>query len=128
MGLFYIQLFLLFMLAAHIDVNEQCYIGKKVDQMNLCLLQAALFSATEHCKALPSEDLSKIAEQQLVPTVVVVDSQSYGAVGRPPVPSYWRSKACYTAEQLCKNVAQHGQMGDAIQTGGKGRLYLRNWV
>lgn len=116
------------MLAAHIGLNEQCYTGKNVDQMNLCLLQAALFSATEHCKALPSADLPKIAEQQLVPTVDVVDSQSYGAVGRPPLPSYWRSKTCYIVEQLCRNVAQHGQMGDAIQTGGKGRLYLRNWV
>lgn len=82
MGLFCVQ-FLLFMLAAHIGLYEQCYRRKKVDQMSHCLLQAALFSATEHCKALPSADLPKIAEQQLVPTVVV-DSQSYGAVGRPP--------------------------------------------
>lgn len=39
------------------------------------------FSATKHCKALPSLGLPKNTEQQLV-LAVVVDLQSYAAVGQ----------------------------------------------
>lgn len=56
---------------------------EKVPQMSCCQLQTVLFSAAEHCRALPSPDLPKIAEQQLAPAVVAVDSSPISSP-KPP--------------------------------------------
>lgn len=82
------------------------------------------FSATKHCKALPSLGLPKNTKQQLV-FAVVVDLQSYAAVGQllfsmsrhnnrqtPHVLAIKFVK--HTTKQMCQRVAQQGQMGDAI--------------
>lgn len=82
------------------------------------------FSATKHCRALPSSGLPENTEQQLV-LAVVVDSQSYAAVGQllfalsrhnnrqtPHVLAIKFVK--HATKQMCQRVAQQGQMGDAI--------------
>lgn len=71
-------------------------------------------------KALPSADLPRIAEQQLVAAVAVVDSQLWRSCSSP-VRSCWRSAVtgqrcvlagkpvAVAAEQLPRNVAQRGR-------------------
>lgn len=82
------------------------------------------FSATKHCKALPSSGLPKNTEQQLV-SAVVVDSRSYAAVGRLLFPSSRRNNrqtphvlpikfVKHTTKQMCQRVAQQGHMSDAM--------------
>lgn len=55
-------------------------VKKKVNRMSHFEVQAVFFSATKHCRALPSLDLPKNTKQQLV-LAVVVDLQNYAAVG-----------------------------------------------
>lgn len=82
------------------------------------------FSATKHCKALPSSGLPKNTEQQLV-LAVVVDSRSYAAVGRLLFSSSRRNNrqtphvlpikfVKHTTKQMCQRVAQQGHMSDAM--------------
>lgn len=84
------------------------------------------FSATTHCKALPSWVYPKNTKQQLV-LAVVVDSESYAAVGQllfsilrhdNRQTAHVLAIKCvkHTTKQLCQRDAQQGQMGDAICT------------
>lgn len=82
-------------------------------------MEAVFFSATKHCRALPSLGLPKNTEQQLV-LAVVVDSQSYAPVGQllfsmsrhnnrqtPHVLAIKFVK--HTTKQMCQRVAQQGR-------------------
>jgi len=92
------------------------------------------FSTTKHCKALPSLGLPKNTEQQLV-SAVVVDLQSYAAVGQLLLSMSKQTAhvlaiklAKHITKQMCQRVAQQGRwVTQSVQTltGGKAGL---SWV